>query len=267
MDERRGRGQWRDGTGRGRTAPEGAARSGPHLGVVGACGGAGASVLAAALARVAARADDRALLVDGDARGGGLDVLLGIEDDPGLRWPDLHAARGEVSAEDVVPLLPAWHGVRVLSADRTRPWALTPDVPTDVLRALQRTGDVVVHDLRAPDLAAWADRCTAVVVVARCDLTSVAGAVALRDALGATPAGLVVRGPAPGRLGAHDVADATGLPLWGEVRRDRALPGAVERGEGPPVRARRGAGGDLRRTAVALLTHARAFAARAPVAP
>ena len=63
-------------------------RRGAAVAVVGGCGGAGASVLAAALAVTAVRHGGRALLVDCDPLGGGLDLVLGAEHVAGLRWPD-----------------------------------------------------------------------------------------------------------------------------------------------------------------------------------
>jgi hypothetical protein len=101
-----------------------------------------------------------------------------------------------------------------------------------------------------------------VAVVATRDLGSVAGALALHDALAlAAPRaslGMAVRGPAAGGLTAHDVASAAGLDLWAEVRSDPSVPGALERGEGPPARSRRGRRGDLGRAAAVVLDHARA---------
>lgn len=216
------------------------------IGVVGARGGVGASVFAAALAAMAVRAGASTVLVDGARDRGGLDVLLGIEDEPGLRWPDLHAARGEVVGDQLHALLPRWRGAGVLSADRARPPALPDDVPGDVLDALAVACDVVVHDVPADQAGRWGATggrggCSAWVVLARRDLASVAGAIALDGVLDrAVPAGVVVRGPAPGRLTAQDVAAASGLDLWGEMRPVRSLARALERGEGP--RMVRGAG-------------------------
>lgn len=235
------------------------------IGVVGARGGTGTSVFAAALAAVAARAGAKTVLVDGARDGGGIDVLLGIEEEPGLRWPDLHAARGEVIGDQLHALLPCWRGASILSADRTRPATLPDDVPRDVLGALAAACDVVVHDVPADQVARWsgggghgenaADRdadCAAWVVLARRDLASVAGAIALDGVLDrAAAAGVVVRGPAPGRLTAQDVASASGLELWGEVRPVRSLARALERGEGPRLARRAGGLGAVAATVLA----------------
>ena len=75
---------------------EGVPRDGAVVAVVGAGGGAGASTFAATLAVAAASRSLRVLLVDGDRSGGGLDVLLGMEDATGIRWPDLVEARGRL---------------------------------------------------------------------------------------------------------------------------------------------------------------------------
>ncbi|MGZ4743893.1 MAG: P-loop NTPase [Oryzihumus sp.] len=67
------------------------------IGVVGGSGGVGATVLAAALATRAAATGRTVACVDGDVLGGGLDVTFGLEQEPGLRWPDLAAALGRGS--------------------------------------------------------------------------------------------------------------------------------------------------------------------------
>jgi len=62
------------------------------LGVVGGSGGVGASTFAAVLAAVTGRA----MLVDLDVVGGGIDVLLGIEDVAGARWSGLRVGGGRL---------------------------------------------------------------------------------------------------------------------------------------------------------------------------
>ncbi len=202
------------------------------LGVVGARGGVGASTLAAL---VAARGSRRTatVLVDLDEAAGGLDVLVGLEGTDGARWPDLAQARGDVDGHDVVALLPRWGRVAVLSADRARPGPVDREVRSDVLRALTAVAGLVVLDLgRGAALAGGAAGCGGVALLASRDLRSVAGAVALRGALTATGAdvGLVVRGPAPGGLGAAELAEAVGLPLLWAGRGDRRVGRAAEQG-------------------------------------
>ncbi|MGY0502746.1 septum site-determining protein Ssd [Nocardia sp. FBN12] len=91
--------------------------------VAGAGGGAGASTLAAAIAlRGAARRVRRdTVLIDGAPLDGGIDLVLGMENVPGLRWPDLVIEDGRVSAAALHNALPtASAGLAVLSCGRVR---------------------------------------------------------------------------------------------------------------------------------------------------
>ena len=126
---------------------EGSSREGAVVAVVGAGGGAGASTFAAGLAMAAAARSLRVLLVDADPVGGGLDVLLGVEDAAGVRWADLADTRGRLSAASLEQALPHVGGVTVLSAGREGSTALAPESLAAVLDAGQRGFDLVVVDL------------------------------------------------------------------------------------------------------------------------
>ncbi|ADG75663.1 flp pilus assembly protein FlpE [Cellulomonas flavigena DSM 20109] len=215
------------------------------VGVVGAAGGVGTSTLAALVARRLSRTTST-VLVDLDRGAGGLDVVVGVEDVDGARWPDLRGAGGDVRGADVLALLPRWGACAVLSADRTRPEPVDPGVRVDVLHALACEVGALVLDLdrgTVVDGDAPLAACEATVVAARADLRSVAGALALRPRLdeARTAAGLVVQRGARTTLGAGDVAAASGLDVWHAARRDRALAARAERigpgGRGPAARA------------------------------
>ncbi|WP_227424004.1 septum site-determining protein Ssd [Pengzhenrongella sicca] len=215
----------------------------PVVGVVGARGGLGASSLAAALARRLARGGSTPVaLVDLDGAGGGLDVLLGLEEAGGLRWPDLRGARGDVVGDELTALLPRWSGVTVLSADRSRPGAPGAEVLAAVLDALGACHAHVVLDLDRAQAVAGdpARRCAVLFVLAGRDLRSVAGVLALRAAaLGAVAdVRLVVRGPAPGGLGVLELAHVVDLPVAASMRPQRGHAAALERGGGPVAPAR-----------------------------
>lgn len=202
------------------------------VGVVGARGGAGTSSLAAALARALA-GSTATVLVDLDRGCGGVDVLLGLEGADGVRWPDLADARGDVDGADLVALLPRWGACAVLSADRARPQPPEPAVVADVLHALSRTVGALVLDLDRSGVVAGesvAAVCDTVLVVAPRDLRATAGALALRPVLDVPGAdlGLVVRGPAPGGLGAAEIAEAVGLPVRAVLPVDRRLAAGTE---------------------------------------
>ena len=240
---------------------DGAGRQARIVGFVGGRGGAGASVLAAAFARCAARRGLATLLLDGDPLGGGLDLLLGAEDAPGLRWPGLTGARGLLPAGVVPHGLPRVDGVWLLSGDRApRPGrdeppvglvpgspGLEPAIPSaalaSVLDAARRRVDLVVVDL--PRWAAAASReagCEVVILVVPADVNSVAAAGRIRLALDRSGAdvalGLVVRGPAPGGLPEEVVAEVLDLPLIGSLRPEPGLAAALERREPPGLRVR-----------------------------
>ena len=176
------------------------------------------------------------MLVDLDRASGGIDVVLGLESADGVRWPDLVDARGDVPGADVLALLPRWGPCAVLSVDRERPGAPEPAVVADVLHALTLETGALVLDLdRAATLAgeSVAAVCDAVLVVAPRDLRT-AGILAVRPRLDAVPTWLVVRGPAPGGLGAAELSAAVRLPVLGTVPAERGLAAALERGGPPP---------------------------------
>jgi len=227
----------------GRSADGRSGARGVVVGVLGARGGVGASSLAALVAARAARRTATAL-VDLDPSGGGLDVLVGLEEEPGARWPDLAHARGDVDGRDVVALLPRWGRVAVLSCDRSRPGPVDAAGAGDVVEAVARASGCVVVDLARADATAahpGLAACDLVALVAARDLRSVAGALALREVLPTLSAGLVVRGPAPGGLGATELAEAVGLPVLWAGRADRRLARAAEQAvlplHGPAARA------------------------------
>jgi secretion/DNA translocation related CpaE-like protein len=226
-----------------------ATRPGPTgraIGVVSGRGGAGASTLAVALARTAASGPEArpTMLVDGDPLGGGLDLALGAEDIPGLRWPDLAATRGSASPGELRAALPCVDGVTLLSWHRGPPVALSVAAVEAVLLAARRGHSLVVVDLPGhPDPAAWAAlrAVDIALVVVPADVRSAAAgaAVATRLIEVTSDVRVVVRGPAPSGLTATQVADFLGLPLAGWLDPEPGLPLALERGD-PPPRSGRG---------------------------
>lgn len=226
-------------------AVEAPAHPGRVLAVLGGRGGAGASVLAAAVAVAAVAAARDALLVDCDALGGGLDLVLGAEDTGGLRWPGLGMAGGRVAAASLHAALPALAAgpgrLTVLSCDREGPG---PDAGAvrGVCEAGRRAGETVVCDLprhpcEAADAVLGDADLTVLVVPAEVRAAAAAARVAGRVARHGPPPRLVVRGPAPGGLTPADLARALDLPLLTAMRPQPGLSGALDRGQ-PPGRAR-----------------------------
>jgi secretion/DNA translocation related CpaE-like protein len=213
------------------------------VGVTGGRGGAGASVLAAALARTAAAARLRCVLVDADPLGGGSDLLLGAEEEPGLRWPELQAARGELDVDDLVHRLPLIDGVHVVSWNRRRAGPVPPAAMRAVVDTAIRMADFVVIDIpRALDQAATValQACQTVLLVVPAEIQASAAAARSAEILRrwASDVRLVVRGPAPGRIDPRGIARGLELPLAGWLRPDRGLAAALDRGEPPALRHR-----------------------------
>ena len=209
---------------------------GAVLAVIGGRGGAGASVFATALAHLA----PHPLLLDVDPWGGGIDLTLGSERHPGLRWPDLALGGGRVGYPALLAALPSRHGIAVLSAG-----PMDGEIDAGALSAVIdggcRGGATIICDLprRATSaVSAALDAADLVVLVTPADVRSSAAAGAIGGWLAATNpnVGLVVRGPAPGGLRAADVARITGLPLLAAMRSQPGLAGELEQ---DGLRARR----------------------------
>lgn len=219
--------------------------------VVGVRGGVGASTLAALAARrCAARARSRAqggtvALVDLHPVGGGVEVLLGLERAEGVRWPDLRDARGTVTGTDLEGLLPRWHHVEVLSADR-RGGPPGEAALSAVWPALLERCSTVVADVPPAALVAdgagerWASAAAQVVLVTSQDVAGVAAGLTVRPRLGLTAAHLVLRRRRHARVSPLEAAHVLDLPVLALLPTDRGVADAVDRGLGPVVGARSG---------------------------
>jgi secretion/DNA translocation related CpaE-like protein len=198
--------------------------------VIGGCGGAGASLFAAALAQAA----NDAMLVDLDPWAGGIDLLVGAETTPGVRWPDLALQGGRLTWSAVRDALPRHRGISLLSGTR-RGYELDGGAVQAVLDAGRRGGATVVCDLarRMTDAVETAlDAADLVVVVSPCDVRSCAATATLVPVLAAINPniGLVVRGPAPGGLRADELAAIAGVPLLASMKPQPRLAEQLEHG-------------------------------------
>ena len=180
-----------------------ARRRGRVIAVTAGRGGGGASVFAGALACIA----EEALLIDLDPCGGGLDLMLGVESVPGLRWPDLAVGSGRLGWSAVREVLPRSRGLSVLSGTREC-HEIDADAASSIVDAGRRGGATVVCDLPRQLTAA------------------VAGVVRAVN----PNIGLVVRGPAPGGLRAVEVADVAAAPLLVSMRPEPMLAVHLEHG-------------------------------------
>jgi secretion/DNA translocation related CpaE-like protein len=224
----------------GLLADAGASGSGDGrcIAVLGACGGAGASVFAGALAFAAAQPAGDVLLIDCDPWGAGLDVLLGIENDPGLRWGDLAAPSGRLQVaalRHALPIVRSGSGQVAILCSGRRAGEISGEVLDVVLDAGRRSGAVTVLDVpRTP--GGLADRALQhadlIVLLAPADVRSCWAADRLISRVrgSGSPAGIVVRGPSPGGLGAAELAEVLGLPLLASMRPESGLARNLEFG-------------------------------------
>lgn len=205
-------------------------RRGEVIAVIGGRGGGGASMFAAALAQTA----NDALLVDIDPWGGGIDLLLGGESAPGLRWPDLALQSGRLNWPAVQDALPRRRGVSVLSG--TRCAVELESRPVDaVVDAGRRGGATVICDVprRLTDAAQTAlETADLVVLVSPCDVRACAATATIAPVLSAINPniGLVVRGPSPGGLRAAEVAATAGMSLLASMRAEPRIAEQLEHG-------------------------------------
>lgn len=242
-------------------SPDGAAL----LCVTGACGGAGVSVLAAGLATTARARRRAVVLVDADPWGGGADLLLGGEESAGLRWADLAATSGRVSAASLREVLPVVDDLAVLSWGRDRPSAVSASNMRTVLTAARLGHELVVVDVprREDDATLEAlAMATCTVLVVPADVRSVAAARTRLSLLRQSTADLrlVVRESGSRAVDADAVAEALELPLTVVMRSERGLGDWLDQGLGPVRRSR----GPLARACEATLDACAAPGARAP---
>jgi secretion/DNA translocation related CpaE-like protein len=212
--------------------------TGITVAVVGGRGGAGASTLAAGLSMVGAAEGVPTMIVDADPLGGGIDMLLGREDEAGLRWPDLAFADGRLSAESLRLALPRTGLLTMLSCGRGESLQLPVEPARAVLDAARRSHDLVVVDLpRCIDSVTEHVLSTAtltlLLVPAEVRATAAAGRVAIGVGLLARDLRVIVRGPSPGGLTGELVADKLGLPLAGWMDAEPDLADALEHGRPP----------------------------------
>lgn len=185
------------------------------IGVVGGCGGAGASSLAARLAGAATRGGAPTVLVDADPLGGGLDVLVEAAGMPGARWEDV----GHLGGDDGATLrdgLPVVDGVRLLVAGHGA-WP-TPEQTVAVLGALAPLAGTVVVDLGPLHVDAVLDTLDHLVLIVPATDHAVRSTGRRLRAWRAQPeqTRLVVR--RRGRLAPGEVAESLGLGLAAAFR-------------------------------------------------
>ena len=218
------------------------------LGVIGGCGGAGATTFACALGQVAARSGP-ALVMDTDPHGPGLDRVVGVETRPGIRWDDLQQTAGRLGAGALRDAVPVRGGLGVLTWLPGHAGEVPETVLREALSAAQRGHETVVLDLpRAggvltDDLVPRLDQ---LVVVTTATVLGVASTVRLCTRHPRALQRLVVRGRG---VRAAEIAEVTGVPVVAAMSAQPRLDEWVDLGLGPVRSAR----GPLHRAATTVL--------------
>lgn len=217
----------------------------PTVSVVGGRGGAGASILAVALALAGERAGRPTALLDADPLGCGPDIYLGCDrdssPDPERRtgWSDLSRRRGRVRWHDLRTGLPGTPRVSVLTWARGREPVQPPTVGAvrAVLSSAREGTDLVVADLPRsfdPATTVFLNRSDLVFVVVPADVHSVVAAtrVVARLRKEASVVRAVVRG-ARGELSADVVAATLKVGLGADLPPEPGLARLLAAGDVP----------------------------------
>jgi secretion/DNA translocation related CpaE-like protein len=222
-------------------AADGGGTAARTVGVTGGSGGAGATTFACALGLTAV-AEGPTMLLDLDPLGPGIDRVVGLDGESGVRWDALVDSHGRLGSRSLRAALPSRAGLGVLTWPVGPPVAVGPESVREVLSAARRGHDLVVVDLpRALDEAGAevVARCDHLLLVVEPSVAGVASAGRVADVLRGVNdrLGVVVRDTgAP--VGPEEVATVLDLPLVGVVGTQRRLLEHIDLGLGP-VRSRR----------------------------
>ncbi len=211
------------------------------VGVVGCRGGAGASVLATALAVAAVRRKVTPYLLDLDPLGCGLGVVLGADDSHGLTWSQVSAGVGRIPALSLQSTVAVVDGIGLLGWDDSGATTIAAGVAGAVVDTARVCTPVSVIDLGRGVTESQHEalaRCDRVLMVVPADVRSVRAARRMTGRQGLSMCEVVVRGPNPGGLVAEDIGAALGLPVLAAIGADKGLDRRMERGEAPGARSR-----------------------------
>ncbi len=205
------------------------------LAVAGGSGGAGASVTAAVLAMSGSMLGHQTALCDADPESAGADLLLGLDETPGLRWNHLNPASGSPPGDRLFTSLPRMGDCAVITRDRSTQAMPDPSLIRSTIHALGASADLIVVDLPRSDRELRDELiavCDLVFVVVTCDLRGATSAMnlvaSIRDRADIR---LLTRSRAGDSLDPDDVANWLDLPLVSALPNEPGIISAVDRGE------------------------------------
>ena len=204
------------------------------IGVIGACGGAGASTFSASLAHVAAAQGVRTLLIDADRFGGGLDLVLGAEHVAGIRWPDINPTAGHFTGTALRESLPVCGDFAFLSWGRQLSEAHNPETISAIIAAARRNNDLVVIDLDRSFIDdSFLAHCVLTLVIVPEEIRALAAAaVVLRKVSEQTTAAVITRNR-NGSVANSTVESLLETPVIANLKNQKAIATAIDHGEGP----------------------------------
>jgi secretion/DNA translocation related CpaE-like protein len=207
------------------------ARPARTVAVVGGSGGCGASTFAAGLAVTASDRGHSTLLVDADPLGSGHDILFGLDEPDGMRWPDLAGARGRLAAPALRAALPRVRDVSLLTWSRHEPSVVAPEAMRSVLDAGQRGHELVVVDIARrtdPACEEALSRADHTLLLVRADVSGISAAsrVARQIAPIAQRISVIAIQTGAGAVLGELVAESLALPHATSMRPDRRITAA-----------------------------------------
>ena len=235
----------------------GATQRGLIVGVIGAHGGAGVTVLSVMLARQLAH-DGTSSLIDMDPLSPGYGILLSL-DGSGKRWADIEKESGTLLPGRLVDSLPLWKGVRVLTGDERGAAPSTGRSGILAASAVSQVSAVTIVDLprfallRLSSSSEWLSWLDHLVIVCSADITCLAAA---ERVLPLTPPSLSTTVVITG-VKSIGQADDAAHQLHTEacpLRFERTFDGDIAHGMTPGDRLRSGSARDIRRIATRVLS-------------
>lgn len=207
------------------------------VGVIPAVGGAGASILASGLSFHARQLFSEVVLVDFDFDSAGLDLIYGLEGQPGMRWHDFEALTGAISSKDIFRSLPNRDGVGLLTHGTVqRPPESLP--VRQILEQLHRGCELVVADLprfrRQSHLVDVLENCDIALVVTPATVRGITTTKQLLSELNdqVSTIELVVRKVPGSNLDPLNIAEMLETPLAATLNTDTRIVEQVEQGFG-----------------------------------
>lgn len=211
------------------------AKSTKIVGVLGATGGLGTSLIASWLAIMFAQSNNSVALAETNFCSGGLDVLWGIEETKGTRWADLIYSSGRIAPQDLYRSLPKANGISILSTDSQDGRA--PNNSVEIISDLSQSVEVLVIDLAKSNEAGAAELvelCTDLVIVTGSTIRSTSATNQLIQLIpNLAKAKLIVRMIPGSGLDAINVSKTLGLQLLGTVATDQKIVEHLEQGLSP----------------------------------